>query len=542
MLKQVAAVAAALFALAGAARSEEMGYQRLLSLYAEFRAVAQDPTADDVGDYRPPAMEARRAEATRLLKALQRIDDAGWPVSQRVDYMIVLAEMRGLEFHHRVLRPWARDPSFYSVLTLGFGPKSIDSVPYPERFPIRDDAERARFKAGLARTPLALERAREALVDIRGDLLALGLAQKDIELKVFDRILVELERHHPDIAPDAAAARAATAEFRDWLAAKEGRVPMSAGVGREEFDWYLRHVLLFPYTLDEMRELGEREYARSLAFLKIEENEHKAIPMPEPVASLEAFEALRAEADRELLEFLRDRNIMTVPDWLVPPRGEGPYLMPVDRDPDRADPFRPPVKRNFFRETEDRDPRPLRAHNLPGHLLDQEMRARDQRPIRGDPRLYFIDSSRVEGWAFYLEEMLAQAGFLDARPKAREIHYILQVKRAARIAPELLMHANEQSFAEALAALTTRTPYWMEADDDTAVYDLGLYLRQPGLGVNYYFGKLQIEQLLAERARELGDGFDLKAFHDEFLAAGVIPVALIRWEMTGRDDQIEKMR
>ena len=27
-------------------------------------------------------------------------------------------------------------------------------------------------------------------------------------------------------------------------------------------------------------------------------------------------------------------------------------------------------------------------------------------------------------------------------------------------------------------------------------------------------------------------------FHDEFLAAGTIPVALIRWEMTGNDDQV----
>ena len=62
------------------------------------------------------------------------------------------------------------------------------------------------------------------------------------------------------------------------------------------------------------------------------------------------------------------------------------------------------------------------------------------------------------------------------------------------------------------------------------------------LGVNDYFGKLQIEALLSERAAQLGDEFDLHAFHDEFLAAGAIPIALIRWEMTGRDDRVRHMR
>lgn len=54
--------------------------------------------------------------------------------------------------------------------------------------------------------------------------------------------------------------------------------------------------------------------------------------------------------------------------------------------------------------------------------------------------------------------------------------------------------------------------------------------------------KVQLEQLLAERANQLGCDFDLKKFHDEFLATGVIPISLIRWEMTGKADQIETMR
>jgi hypothetical protein len=39
----------------------------------------------------------------------------------------------------------------------------------------------------------------------------------------------------------------------------------------------------------------------------------------------------------------------------------------------------------------------------------------------------------------------------------------------------------------------------------------------------------------------LGDEFDLKQFFDEFHTHGMIPLSLIRWEMTGREDEIKKL-
>jgi uncharacterized protein (DUF885 family) len=516
-------------------------YEDLLALYTRFRDAAEPRWEGAVPDYSAATMAARHEAARRHLAELQRIDDSAWPIPQRVDYMLALAEMRSVDFQHRLIRPWQRDPSFYSTLNIGWGPKIAGAFDVPD-LPLRDQAALAKFETSLRAVPAVLRAARTNLIDLRDDLVKLGISHKKIELRLFERMVRNLGAHHSKLVPHAKAARAATADFIQWLEREAPRARPDSGVGRSEFDWYLRYVLLLPYSWDEMRLLGEREYERSLAFLKMEEHEHRHIPMIEPVTSLSAFEQRRSEADADLLKFLRDKEIMSVPEYLVVPANEGPYVMPVDRDPASPGPFDPPIKRNFFRETEDRDPRPLRAHNVPGHLLDTLNRARDKRPIRGRERLNFIDSSRLEGWAFYLEEMLLQAGFLDSRPKAREIHYILQTKRAARVLPELRMHSNEWSLDDALRSMSSRTPYWMEQEDDTAVYDLGLYLRQPGLGINYYFGKLQIEQLLAERAAQLGRGFDLKEFHDDFIAAGPIPIALIRWEMTGKDDQIRTMR
>ncbi len=515
-------------------------YAGLVKLFQEFREFAPPRVHDGVPDYTPAAMTEQAERLKGFQQRLAAIDESRWPVSERVDYMVVLAEMRGLEFQHRVMRPWQRDPAFYSTTHLGFGPKIYGAMSIPKLPLSAEDA--AKYRVKLAAVPKILEQARSNLTDTRGDLARLAIGQKRIERNVYDQLARDLARSNPRLQREALRARDATDKFLAWLEEIEAKLPAHGGIGREQYDWYLKHVLLFPYTWEEMRVIAQREYERSLTFLKIEEHRHHGAPMIEPATSLEEFERRRAEADADLLRFLRDEQIMTVPDWLVPPVGEGPYVLPTDRDPANKGPFAEPIKRHFFRETEDRDPRPLRAHNLPGHQLDQMMTQRDERPLRGQNLLYFIGGTRAEGWAFYLEEFIQQAGFLDDRPAAREINYILQTKRAARVLPELMLHANLWTYDEALKSLTSRTPYWMGPNDSIARFDLELYLRQPGYGIGYYIGKVQLEALLAERAAELGRNFDLKKFHDDFLAAGVIPISLIRWEMTGKADQIETMR
>jgi len=46
-------------------------------------------------------------------------------------------------------------------------------------------------------------------------------------------------------------------------------------------------------------------------------------------------------------------------------------------------------------------------------------------------------------------------------------------------------------------------------------------------------GKTQLDALLAERARQEGEGYTLKSFLDELNGAGVIPVSLLRWDLAG---------
>jgi len=88
-----------------------------------------------------------------------------------------------------------------------------------------------------------------------------------------------------------------------------------------------------------------------------------------------------------------------------------------------------------------------------------------------------------------------------------------------------------------------KTPYgWLPEDSGTMWHDIELYMRQPTYGVGYLIGSVQLQKLIADRGEQLGEEFNLRAFMDEFLAAGMIPVSLIRWEMTGLDDELKKLR
>ena len=198
--------------------------------------------------------------------------------------------------------------------------------------------------------------------------------------------------------------------------------------------------------------------------------------------------------------------------------------------------------RGFFSEVSYRDPLTMRTH---GHhwfdlaRMDQEPHAS---PIRRVPSLSNIYDARSEGIATAMEEMMMHAGLFDDRPRSRELIWILLAQRAARALGGLRMHSNEYTIDEAAQFAAKWTPWgWMPEGSDTVYGEQHLYLQQPGYGTSYLIGKIQIDMLMAERALQLGDDFTLKRFMDEFHAAGVIPVSLVRWELAGYDDQIARM-
>jgi uncharacterized protein (DUF885 family) len=135
-----------------------------------------------------------------------------------------------------------------------------------------------------------------------------------------------------------------------------------------------------------------------------------------------------------------------------------------------------------------------------------------------------------------------QAGLMDKIPRARELVYVMLANRAARAMGDLMMHANKFTLDEAVDYACRWTPYgWLRKDRDTVWTDMRIYLQQPFYGASYVIGKAQIDRLMADRARQLGDKFTPKEFMDELIGAGLIPMSLIRWQMTGLDDEMKML-
>ena len=130
---------------------------------------------------------------------------------------------------------------------------------------------------------------------------------------------------------------------------------------------------------------------------------------------------------------------------------------------------------------------------------------------------------------------MTQAGMFDARPRTRELFDIALAERAARALGDLKMHSNEWTLEQAAEFASANTPRgWLRMEGNLVREEQHLYLQQPGYGTSYIIGKIEIEKLLAERKQQLGEKFNLKRFMKEFDAAGLVPAALIRWELTGR--------
>jgi uncharacterized protein (DUF885 family) len=192
---------------------------------------------------------------------------------------------------------------------------------------------------------------------------------------------------------------------------------------------------------------------------------------------------------------------------------------------------------NYWEQVQYRDPSPDYWHAvMPGHRFDALVLGRVTHPVRRHIR----DGGRSEGWALYLEEAPLQLGFYDAtdRERTRELIYDFAIFRAVRTIGDVRMQHNEMSTQEVAEYWKKWTPY---LDDDVARVDAEIYLRRPpGYGLGYTIGSFQVYKLLGERRHQLGDKFVLKDFHDQFMAAGGLPVALIRYEMTGYDDEVSR--
>ena len=509
-------------------------YDDLVSLFREWQALEKPALRDGAPDYTHAALERRATGLKSLQSRLAALDAATWPREQRIDYELVRAQMNGLEFDLRMLQPWTRDPAFYqSVWTEKSdtpeheGPAHHDLVElWTYSFPL-SRADEKKLARELLVVPPLLAQARGNLTGNARDLWLTGTGTMQLQVESLDDLAAKTKNAGPELRRSIAAARSATVEFVAWLQAQAPSKTGPSGVGKEAYNWSLQHVHLVPLTWDAEVTLLQRELARAHASLRLEEQRNRGLPPLQPISSPEEWNLRANAAVTKYVDFLRAKEILTVQDYLDPALRE------------RIGPYAPLETRNFFGIASHYEPITLFAHFQ--HWFDHAWLKNAPNPsvIRREAWLNNVWDSRAEGTATAMEEIILHAGYYDDNPRAREIVWIMLAQRCARGLASLYAHANLFDLQQAKAFQVEWTPRgWMRPDLDLLGFEQQLYLRQPGYGTSYVTGKYLVDELIKDRAHQLGDAFTLRRFFDEFNAAGMMPVSLIHWQLTGDASQV----
>lgn len=521
------AVRAATRAAAGTTPSGS--YTDLLALFADWRTYEPPPLLNGAPDYTAATVARRRAGLETFRARLATFDTSTWPVEQRVDLELVRAELNGFDFDARVLQPWVRDPAFYATLWTEPSDTPSHEGPVPAgicdlwtyTFPLSVSDE-AKLTAELRPIPAFLAQARANLTGNARDLWTTGTATMRQQAADLADLEKRVAAAGPELRAAVAASRQATEGLVAWLDAQAPSKTGPSGIGKESYTWNLRHVHLVPMSWEEEVALLRRELARAHAALKLEEERNRGLPPLVPAADDAEYQRRANAAVTKLMTFVRERDFYPLRD----------YLEPASRA--HLGSFVPLATRNFFAIAMHYDPLTLYTHAT--HWWDTARMQNEPHPspVRRGALRYNIWDTRSEGMATAMEEFLLHAGLYDDTPRVREIVWIMLAQRAARGLASLYLQANEMDIAQAKAFQVEWTPRgWMRPDLDLLGFEQQLYLRQPGYGTSYVTGKYLLDDLIRVRAHQLGDAFTMKTFFTEVNAAGMIPVSLIRWQMTG---------
>lgn len=500
-------------------------YDDLVALFEEFLGWRRADTGYDAD-----TILRRQADMEDFQAQLADMAVVDWELDQQVDYLAVRSRFDRYDFRLRVSRPWSRDPGFYA--------DQMQRITFTQ-LPLGED-ETAELRRRLTSIVELSKKAQQNLTNVAADYADLAIHNLRNADGVghgfpyratpprgvigwYDDLLARAQKRQPELVDDIATTRQAVESFYNWLVDSRPAMTAAAGVGKEHFDWYLKHVKLMPYDTNQVVTLGLRELDRLWSTHALEQHRNRDLATIELPISADEYDERIAATDEKIRKFLVDEEIISIPDYIGELDTNVPWIVR-------------PGGPNFWEQVQFRNPTPDHLHAvIPGHRFDGVVEQHNTHPIRGN----IMSGARAEGWAVYLEEAMLNAGLLDDQPRVRELIYIFGIFRAARVPADVWLQQNEMGVADVVAWWMERVP-WL--DDNVARVDAEIYLRRPpGYGLGYTIGMLQMQSLLAERKRQLGDDFVLKDFHDEFLAAGRLPISLIRWEMTGLDDEVREL-
>ena len=157
---------------------------------------------------------------------------------------------------------------------------------------------------------------------------------------------------------------------------------------------------------------------------------------------------------------------------------------------------------------------------VPGHHMQISI----AQTLQGIPkfRLRGFYSAYAEGWALYSEELGKEIGFYKD-PVSDYGRLNSELFRAVRLVVDTGIHDKNWTREKVIDFMHAN-----DVNDALAQTETDRYIAWPGQALAYKMGQLTIRKLREEAKTQLGSKFDIKAFHDQILNGGAMPLDLLQ--------------
>ena len=519
-----------------------------------------------IEDFSVATVNAEIAALEKFEKRFQQMrTKASFDQATRGDCDMVLGNIRSTLLTLQTIRPWEKDPDFYSTI-LTNGAFTI----MERKFASPDD----RLHSLVAR-----ERSIPALLDeARVNLKNPPHIYTEIAIEQLPGIIHFFENDVPAAFTDAkdsalkeefahtnSSVIAALNSYLDWV--KTDLLPKSNGdfrIGAETFSKKLQYDEMVDLPLDKLLEIDWVDLRKNQAHFKQVAMELE--PNKDPRAVLDELGAMHPAPDKliptftatfdGLVAFIRSHHIVTIPSNVRPIVEETPRFMRATTfaSMDTPGPYEKHATEAYFNVTlPDPSMTPaevegfMHSFNIgtvistavheayPGHYV--QFLWVPQAPSR--VRKLLGATTNVEGWAHYCEQMMLDEGYGQPGQGAkdeRESKFLrlgqLQdaLLRNARFIVGIEMHTGKMRFDEAVDFFQ-KEGYQSK---ESALVETKRGTADPTY-LYYTLGKLEIMKLREDLRKKQGSDFLLEEFHNNFLRQGFPPVKIVREALLGDD-------
>ena len=131
-------------------------------------------------------------------------------------------------------------------------------------------------------------------------------------------------------------------------------------------------------------------------------------------------------------------------------------------------------------------------------------------------------SAYSEGWALYAERLGEDLGFYQD-PYSRYGHLDAEMLRAVRLVVDTGVHYKHWTRQQMVEFFHDHS----SEDEPSVQAEVDRYIAWPAQALGYKLGQLEILKLRDQAKKDIGSKYDIRAFHDEILNGGPMPLDVL---------------